>query len=376
MRYAVLGAGDVGCAVGLALAAAGHDVIFLGRESPTGMALQKAVSAGGATLKYGRSWQAALSASACAAAFSMDPSRLAEANVILLACKRVGNSTAASSIAKHAKLGARVVALQNGVGIVDELRHKLQQMSVTNEIGLFHAIINFNIVRELPEAGGAVFLWTSPRSKVPPCFQLPLAASDIATAMDAAGLMATTCADMEAAAYGKLIVNVCGNAINALSGLPIREMLRIRGYRALMVGAFREVQAVLEGNQISYDGSGGAMYVRLLSLPGPLVLLATSLIMDPRGKSSMWGDLQHNRRTEVDVLNGVIVELGKKASIPTPINARLQLLVHAAEAAQRGHPNLTPAAIADGLPPGTVDVADGWWQYLLRPAQAIPIAID
>ncbi|MGC8863062.1 MAG: ketopantoate reductase family protein, partial [Armatimonadota bacterium] len=47
--------------------------------------------------------------------------------------------------------------------------------------------------------------------------------------------------------------------------------------------------------------------------------------------ASMSQDLQAGRRTEIDALNGAIVELGKEAGIDCPVNAVLTELVRAAE---------------------------------------------
>ena len=126
-EYAVLGAGDVGCAVGIAMAAAGHTVTFIGRNSPTGTALQAAASRGGVRLLATKGWEASLSAERCAAAFTTDVARLATADVIFLATKRHDNSTVVPHIAKYAKTGSPVliVAMQNGVRIAEEIHNLL-----------------------------------------------------------------------------------------------------------------------------------------------------------------------------------------------------------------------------------------------------------
>jgi len=49
-------------------------------------------------------------------------------------------------------------------------------------------------------------------------------------------------------------------------------------------------------------------------------------------------DLKHKRKTEIDLLNGVVVELGKKTSIPTPINEKIIKLIKEAEQAGQGSP--------------------------------------
>jgi 2-dehydropantoate 2-reductase len=53
-------------------------------------------------------------------------------------------------------------------------------------------------------------------------------------------------------------------------------------------------------------------------------------------KASMLQDLLAGRRTEVDALNGMIVELGERHQVPTPLNAMLATLVRLAERGEHG----------------------------------------
>ena len=342
MQVAVLVAGDIGCAVGIAFAAKGMKVTFIGRDSPTGRELCEAASAGGAYLQHSR-WSVSMSAEACTSAFTTNLSKLAVADVIFLACKRHHNATLGPAIARHAKSSAVLVVLQNGVGVEEELRTLIGKEGPSPS----QAVVNFNIVREiLPERRGAVFHWTTPRVRKPPAFLLPSSVSDLAKEMDDAGLMTSTTPDIARAAYGKLVVNAGGNAINALCGLDIRSMVRISGYRKLISAVCLEVEAVYKAHGIEYDPSGSTQYLRLLSLPSPLLWLLSQLVIGASGRSSMWSDLHYRRPTEIEYLNGEIVALGKKAGVPTPLNSRLYELVRAAEAANAGHPNLSPEAIA------------------------------
>ena len=48
-------------------------------------------------------------------------------------------------------------------------------------------------------------------------------------------------------------------------------------------------------------------------------------------KPSMLMDIEANRRTEIDFINGKFVEYGKQAGIETPYNATLQSLVKGLE---------------------------------------------
>ena len=89
----------------------------------------------------------------------------------------------------------------------------------------------------------------------------------------------------------------------------------------------------------------------MLSLPTPLLKLAAraQLKVDPEARSSKWRHLERRRPTALDELNGEIVRLAAKAGVAAPINARLVALVHEAEAAGRGSPNLPAEALARKL---------------------------
>lgn len=53
-----------------------------------------------------------------------------------------------------------------------------------------------------------------------------------------------------------------------------------------------------------------------------------------RHKTSMLLDLINNRKTEIDFLNGKIIELGKKHNIQTPLNLLIYGVIKALEGGQ------------------------------------------
>lgn len=76
-----------------------------------------------------------------------------------------------------------------------------------------------------------------------------------------------------------------------------------------------------------------------------LRLASSSLQVDPAAKSSMWDDLSSGRETEIDFLNGVVINLGKSGNVPTPVNQAVYDLVKEAE--KKGEsPKLSPAEVS------------------------------
>jgi 2-dehydropantoate 2-reductase len=56
----------------------------------------------------------------------------------------------------------------------------------------------------------------------------------------------------------------------------------------------------------------------------------------------MYEDFELKRKTEIDFLNGEIVNLAKKHGIPAPVNQRIVNLVKDAEQKQSGSPMHSP----------------------------------
>src|SRR5690606_13382442 len=126
----------------------------------------------------------------------------------------------------------------------------------------------------------------------------------------------------------------------ALAGIPLREELSQRAWRRCLALAQAEALRVYRAAGIRparVTPLPPAWLPALLRLPDALVtrLAARMLRIDPLARSSMWEDLQAGRPTEVDWIQGEIVQLGARHGVPTPVNARLVQLVHDAERARR-----------------------------------------
>ena len=52
-------------------------------------------------------------------------------------------------------------------------------------------------------------------------------------------------------------------------------------------------------------------------------------------KTSMLQDLERGAKTEVDVINGGVVERGREYGVETPLNVRIVELMHAMERGER-----------------------------------------
>jgi 2-dehydropantoate 2-reductase len=168
------------------------------------------------------------------------------------------------------------------------------------------------------------------------------------------GLTMRASANIAGVQWGKLLVNL-NNAINALSGLPLREQLAQRSWRRLFADQFAEGLAAVRAEGIrpvSSSAVPASWTPHLLRLPDAMfaALLGRTMKIDPEARSSMWEDLQRGRRTEIDYLQGVITEIADRRGLEVPLSRRIVALIKDAEAAGRGSPGLTPAQIRLKLP--------------------------
>jgi 2-dehydropantoate 2-reductase len=327
----VAGAGSIGCFVGGMLAAAGRSVGLLARAR-----VIDEIESNGLTVTSFEGFEREIAGSQLM--LSDDSRILGEAGIVLVTVKSADTAEVAQAIARHAPRDAVIVSLQNGVGNVPLLRQRLQGRIVLAAMvpfnviaigeGRFHRATSGNIVVEHDEA-------------------------DTAAMLSVPGMTVRGSSDIIGVQWGKLLVNL-NNAINALSGLPLREQLAQRSWRTLLADQIAEgLQAVrAEGiKPVSASPVPMRLMPHLLRLPDfPFALmLGRTMQIDPQARSSMAEDLQRGRRTEIDYLQGVIIDIAEREGLQVPLSRRIVALIKSAEALAQGSPRLTPGEIRSGL---------------------------
>jgi 2-dehydropantoate 2-reductase len=173
-------------------------------------------------------------------------------------------------------------------------------------------------------------------------------------ALDVAGAAVAEHADMTGVLWGKLILNL-NNALNALAGVPLTQQLADRRWRLLLAAQIDEALAILKLAGIRPAGVEGVppwAIPLILRLPDWLFrrVARRMLAIDPAARSSMWEDLLRGRTTEIDYLQGAILELAGKTGVATPVTERIVRLITDAESARIGSPGFQPSQVADDIP--------------------------
>jgi len=115
--------------------------------------------------------------------------------------------------------------------------------------------------------------------------------------------------------WKKLALNVCTLPTSALLRFQAHELIQHEGTIALMRGLLAEVVAVAKAQGINLD------YAERWQAIAKLLEQAIG------ARASMLQDVEANRQTEIDVVNGAIVDAGKRDSVPTPLNDAMVWMV-------------------------------------------------
>jgi 2-dehydropantoate 2-reductase len=131
-------------------------------------------------------------------------------------------------------------------------------------------------------------------------------------------LPATVTDDVQSVLWRKAAVNSAINPVTALTGLRNGQLLEVPALRSLLRQVTQESATVAE--HLGHDLS-----------PAPMPDEVEAICRLTAGnRSSMLQDLSAGRRTEIDQINGAIVETAREAGLSAPLNATLAGLVRAA----------------------------------------------
>lgn len=331
-RIVVAGAGSIGCFVGGILARSAQDVTLLLRPKT-----EAEITQNGLTLTDFGDLDVALSPDRFV--MSIDPACLASVDIVLVTVKSGATEEMAAQIAAHAPEEAVVVSLQNGVENAAVLREMLPGWDVRA------GMVPFNVVW----VGGGRFHRGTSGDII-----IEKGQGHVGRHLSVPDLHVHEHSDIAAVQWGKLLINL-NNALNALSGLPLRAQIGDRGWRRVMAAQMEEALAVLGAAEVAYQNPVAKVPMkavpRILRLPTWAFRLVakTMLSIDPTARSSMWEDLEKGRSTEIEELQGKVVAVARQANVAAPINAGIAGLIREAEVRGDGPPNLSVHDVQERL---------------------------
>ncbi len=311
-HIAVVGAGAVGSFYGAMLSRAGHKVTLIGRPAHV-----QAISRNGLKLTLSGASRDEI----IALAASTELSSMKSADLILFCVKSTDTAATAQSIASHAAPNALIMSLQNGVENASIIESHLSQAVIPSVVYVATELAAPGHVKH--HGRGELVIGTS----VSPRLEKPTDTLDTLVNLFAtANVAVTVSADVRVEQWSKLLINCAYNAISGLAQVQYHKIASIESILETQTALIKEVIAVALAEGVS--------------LSEPELMQAVAQISKTMGKqkSSTAQDMARFKLSEIDHLNGMVVRLGKKHNVPTPINQTLFALVKLVESTYADKP--------------------------------------
>ena len=285
----IVGAGAIGSVYAAKLSAR-HPVTVIARRDHV-----EAIRAGGLRLVGIETLTARV-----AAVTSVDA--IAPGTIVLLTTKVNASEAALTPIADLVREDTVIVCVQNGLDSEGIARRAIRERCL-----VMRAITQFGAIFQSPGVinftrSGYTLLEDGPRSAA------------IAAMLTACGLDGRISPDITTEIWRKLIFNCVINPITSITGTDVGGIAdqRLDPLKRLVID---ECLAVARTQTVHFD-------IDFLSA-------ITEIFGSSRNIASMRQDLMRGRPTEIDHLNGAVVDLGRARGIDCPVNAALTAIIKA-----------------------------------------------
>jgi 2-dehydropantoate 2-reductase len=236
--------------------------------------------------------------------------------LIILAVKSYDTNSALDIIKKNASQTSTILSLQNGLDNENKIAEAVglnrtlggvtsHGITYVGPAHVHHAGIGETLIGEMDGQD-------TDRIK------------EIADTLSSVGIETKISSNIGSEIWAKGIVNAAINPLTALTRLRNGFLLEIPSLTRLLEDTCSECIMVAEAAKIDLHGCD--------------VIKKTKNVarLTAENRSSMLQDIERGKRTEIDSINGAIVEVGKKHGVKTPINSFLVALVKGIEEGEKG----------------------------------------
>ncbi|WP_028225722.1 ketopantoate reductase family protein [Paraburkholderia ferrariae] len=306
MQIAILGAGAMGSLFGGLLAEAGHDVTLLDIDE----AHLAAIRQNGLRLSTDAGERVVRQLTVL-----RPESASAAADLLIVFTKTL--HTAAALEAARAALGPQtaLLSLQNGLGNAERLVRFAEPARVMVGVTTWPADKS-EPGRVSSHGSGAIRLMSADGSRTPVLAQT-------VDALNSAGLACTADPDVWAAIWEKAAFNAALNSLCAVTQCTVGELTNTPDGEALALKIAGEAVAVARALGIEANDAHVAANVR------------HALAHHRAHRPSMLQDVLAGRRTEIEAINGAVVEAAREAGLAVPYTESLLHLVRLVDARPR-----------------------------------------
>jgi 2-dehydropantoate 2-reductase len=308
LKFAIVGAGALGSAIGGILTEAGHEVLLITRNR----AHVDAINQHGLVLRTAGVDRVVRARAAVSAQDALAQGQQSVDCMIVLV-KSAQTHAAVSASTGLLGPDSSVLSLQNGLGheeilipLVGARRVLAGKTYVGGQIIAPGHVICGHVGKDthMGELDGSL----SPRI------------TTIADAFNSAGLQTTVSDNIMGTIWDKLLINVATGALSGITRLAYGDLYQMPQLEAVAVAAVAEAMAIakVKGVRTSITEPVAAWRKAGAGLPFEF-------------KPSILQTLERGVRTEVDFINGAVVQLGLQHGVPTPVNSTLLACIQGIE---------------------------------------------
>jgi len=309
MKISVIGSGAMGSLFGGKLAIAGENVVLydvyrdhIDTVNKEGLSIEDAET-GKITVVHPQA--------------SSDPESVKNSDVLLIFVKSTNTESVANQFKSFAAPHTIVLTLQNGLGndaiLVKHFGIERTAIGVTSQGATF---LGPGKIRHAGKGPTHITMADGNKTKL----------QDLAAALGRAGFETYISDEVTSLVWSKLIINVGINALTALLNVKNGQLLEYEDIKQVMADLVKEALIVVKkkGIQLIYDD--------------PLAQVYEVARKTASNSSSMLQDFQKNRPTEIDFINGAVVNEAQKLGISVPVNETVTRIVRTLDVlhAQKG----------------------------------------
>ncbi|HVP42251.1 MAG TPA: 2-dehydropantoate 2-reductase [Terriglobales bacterium] len=241
---------------------------------------------------------------------SSDPAGIPRCDFGIVATKAIHTATAIKQVARVFDGNSAVCSVQNGVGneelIAEHVRYVIRGTTFPAGHLIEPGHVGYDIKGDT---------WIGPFEPSGTPMDL---VEQLGALMTRSGMNTIVLHDARGAQWTKLIFNAATNPVGALTRLHHGAATRLGPTGDLFEALIREGEAVARAQDITLHGDPRALVQKGANAPG-------------KHKASMLQDVEAGRQTEVDFMNGAIVQWGEKLRVPTPLNKAVWQLIKGLE---------------------------------------------
>ena len=312
MKILVLGAGAIGSVFGGLLAKGGNSVCLVGRRSHL-----DAIKRQGLLIEGIWGTHRVHSLSGYESLSELEAREPLTFDVILLSVKSYDTEIILRELLTHYPDPCPVISLQNGLGNIEKIEKLLgKEKTIGGRVIFGVEFVEPGRVRVTVSADKTVIGGLS--GGIQKGF-----VTSLASKFTASNIPTEVTDDIQRYIWGKVIYNCSLNGLATLMNVHYGALLSSESSKHVMTKIIEEIFTVIQQRNIMLDWRKTEEYQN--------ILFDSLIPLTFKHHPSMLQDIMRHKRTEIDALNGAIVEMGRETGTDVPFNWAITQFIKAKE---------------------------------------------